>query len=182
MDLLELVEHAQLIDGRDPDPRVDHLHEHPGARSGRAHDLRVARRGDDSRPQDDAAVRRELDRVGNEIHDDLPELARVGGEARQARTDAERESQSALDGERLHLGRHVEEEIAHVDRLAVELHATRGQPRKVEDLVHQVAQVCGRALDPADGRLLSGGERAIRAIAQEFGEAHDRVQRRAEFV
>ena len=107
--LLELLEDARLIARRDADAGVDDLQRDPRRDARRAtarasagssgvcrrgERLAESRRADEPRANRDAAGRRVLHRVADEVHENLPQVRRIGAHARQRRADRDREARA----------------------------------------------------------------------------------------
>src|SRR3954463_3369872 len=113
----------------------------------RRHDLATGR----CRPDRDlAAIRTELDRVVDEVHDDLPESSRVATPARQAgrRLEPQRDA-LPLPEEPKTLGRGGGQ-TAHVEIVGHLEHAAALDPTQVEKLVDHLDEVTRLDLDLGD--------------------------------
>ena len=155
----------------DADPRVAHADVHLA----RCHAPRVDR--------DRPAVRRELDRVAEQVEHHLLELQLVA----RHRADLGRHVQLQRDA--LALGALAHHRDAVLEQLArastapeLELHPPGLDLRQVEDLVDELEQMAPRVADVADVLLLALVELAEHAVQQHVGEADHRVERRAQLV
>ena len=134
------------------------------------------------RPDPHLAALGELDRVGDEVAQDLRHLAFVGVERRHVRRILEHQRDGIADQQRpQHAAQRAEqrcdgERRRHHDDLAG-LHLG-----EVEQIVDQLGQVLGRLADEADLRLLLRRQLAVAARQQQPRQRQDRVQRRAELV
>ena len=137
---------------------------------------------DEPRAHRDAARRRVLHRIADQVDENLAQVRRVGAHARQRRADRDREAQSALADQRLELARDVEHERPEHDRLGMNLETAGGDLRDVEHLIDEMAQMRRRRRDPVDRRHLPRRQIAIHAVLQQLDEADDRVERRAQLV
>jgi hypothetical protein len=90
---------------------------------------------------ENAAGRRVLHRIADEIYKNLPQVSRIGSDARKCHSDGDRQIQTAFVDERLELTRHIEHERTEHDGLRMNLQSTGGNLRDVQHLVDEVAQV-----------------------------------------
>ena len=128
----------------------------------------------------DAAGRRELDAVGEEVEQDLPEALRVadhGGVHRGVHVDAQLQPL---------LRRAVREEVgrlldggAQVEGDGGELQLARLHLGQVQDVVDEAQEGVGRGADLAHEGALLGGERGV---GDQLRQAQHRVERRAHLV
>jgi hypothetical protein len=163
-DLEERLEHPLEVLGRDPLPRVPH-----------ANDDAVARRLSPDRHE--AARRRELHGVAEQIHQDLLDLDRVADRL-EALRNVELDPHALLAGRRPeHLDARARD-LREVDRLAAHRVGPEGEPRGVEEVVDERdhrREVAVRDLEEPGGGLLDvPRERA----AQEADAPEDRGERR----
>ena len=133
--------------------------------------------------EDLPAVRREFDRIGQQVEHDLAHRALVHPDARQMRLD------SFADGD-LALARAQCEQVPAILDDAGERHGVLAQfvasgldARQVEDLVDERQKMLAARVDV--GRIFLVGRHDVRAeqlALHHFGKAEDRVERRAQFV
>ena len=162
---LEPVEHLILGVGRDAGPAIgDREHHRVGLPLGRQrHGL---------------ARRREADRVGQQVEQNLPQAPLVGGETADAGGGADVELQIVLHqpvqhafGRRVHAG-------ADVDLGEVQRHGAGVDGGEIEDVVDDRQQRVGGNRDVAEIFALLVGERAEGGIVQQIRKADDIGERR----
>ena len=134
----------------------------------------------DHRAGDDGAFAGELDRVADQVGQDLLEAQRVAHQ-RQRRVAVDQAHQLQLlgmggGGED---GQGVLQQVPQVERDAVEHQLAGLDLREVEDLVDDAQQVVGGFFDGAQVVQLARGQLAF---LQQVGEAEDAVERRADFM
>ena len=170
-DLAEFLEHRLLVLRRDADAGV--------ADGDYEHLVRVAARDD----VDAAAVGRELDRVGQQVEQDLLELALVGDDLAERRVDVERRARcraaarargSASSRWRWPTARRTAKARAPCAR-------PRPSTRSRMSLMSMQQVLAGR-VDVLQVVVLLLVELAEHPLEQHFGEADDRVERRAQLV
>ena len=135
VDLLELLEDALLVLGRDADAGVGH----------RDQEAAVLDLGPDAH----GAGLGELDRVADQVHQHLGEPALVAAPARQVRRHVDLERELLLRRQRLGRAHHVQHQLAHrvVDRRERQLAGLDlGQIEHVVDQAEQMAAVLLDAL------------------------------------
>src|SRR5712692_9505213 len=167
--LHELLEDPCLISERDPNSCVFDRHL----------DLAVHPDGADV---DVTAVRRELHRVGQEVVQDLAELALVSLDLADIGVDRHRDSDRVL---RRALADHRDaavDERLDGDRTRLELHLPCLDLRKIKDIVDEPQQVLAGREDIARVLHLLLVQRSEHLLEQDLGEADDRVQRRTQLV
>ncbi len=147
--------------------------------------------------RDIAPLGRELDGVAEEVEDDLLELARVGLDEREHVVGGgplERDTHADTVG----LGADEPDEpvagLEHIHLLDIDIDLARLDLRHLEQLVDHLEQRAARVHDVVEvagplhhareflGGLLLAGRFADRDGLEEFREADDRVERRAQFV
>ena len=131
-------------------------------------------------PHGDRAFAGELDRVVNQVGEDLLEPQRVAHQ-RQRRVAVHQadQLQAFLVGRGGEHGQGVLEQIAQVERGAVEHQLAGFDFREVENLVDDAEQVVGRLFDGVQVIELARGEFAF---LQQVGEAQNAIERRTDFV
>ena len=169
MDLLELAEDPFLLLGRDADPRVLDVELELGLPHRRA----------DSHP---AFLGRELERVGDQVEQQLPDQPGVRPEA-QARLRLVDQLDPLVERHSPHRVEHLGDGVAEVHGLQDHLHPPRLDLGQVEDVVDQAEQVLAAAVDRLQ-ELLSCQrvEAAVAVVDQQLAEAEDGVQRCAQLV
>src|SRR5437899_4772708 len=168
-DLAELLEHGLMIFGRDADPGVADRDLEPAG---------IAMR----RYVDAAAVGRELDRVGQEVDEDLLHLALVGLNVAQRRIDAHLQSDIVPLRTLAHQRHRIGERRSDIECRQVELHPARLDLRQVEDVVDESQQVLARRIDVVQVIRLLLVHLAKEFLLQHLRKADDRVQRRAKLM
>ena len=167
--LAEFLEHQRLLVLGDADAGVD--------------DGDLDRVLEPARAQRDAPARGgELDRVREQVDDDLLELADVGDPVAEAVLDLERQHQAVAAGPLADQRRAVVEQHRQRGPRQIELHPAGLDLREVEDVVDQREQVVARAVDVEQVLELLVVDLAEHLLAQHLGEADDRVERRAQLV
>ena len=132
--------------------------------------------------RDLAAVRRELHGIGQQVVDDLLDLARVRLNRAQIRGGLDAQADAAGRGLLPDDRQAVHEQRRHLHRLEVELHLAGFHLGQIEDVVDQREQVLAAAEDVPDQRALLVGHLAHQAVGEHFGEAHDGVEGRPQLV
>ena len=130
---------------------------------------------------DDLTALRELDRVVDEVAEDLTDAPSVDAcDERRLALDAHGEL--LLADETARLAHHLVREAREVDATARELQLTALERRELEDVVDEREEVRARAADLLD--LLAGRrrERAVDLLHEDVGEAEDGVERAAQLV
>ena len=129
-----------------------------------------------------ATLRRELDRVGDEIEQHLLELARVGEELARA-VDVGLELDVLLGHERLHGFDDLVDDLGDRYDLQPQLHLAGLDLREVEDIVDQAEQVLAAGEDLVQESCAGWSvELAVTRIREQLGEPDDRVEGRAKLV
>src|SRR2546422_4757045 len=169
VDLMKLAEDLLQVGFGDADPGVGDGDLHGFLNAGR----REAHR---------ATLRRELDRVGDEIEQHLLELARVGEELARA-VDVGLELDVLLGHERLHGFDDLVDDLGDRYDLQPQLHLAGLDLREVEDIVDQAEQVLAAGEDLVQESCAGWSvELAVTRIREQLGEPDDRVERRAQLV
>nr|WP_258002405.1 hypothetical protein [Burkholderia sp. WAC0059] len=164
--LRERLEQAALQVGGNADARVGHA--------------QFERLVDPARAQRDLARGRELERVAEQVVDDLREADRIEAQPRgNGAIHHDVELQPLADGERRVGERRASDEIGDGRPLLDEAHLAHVHLREVEHVVDDLQQPVRRYLHGLHARLLFGRERAER---HELDVADERGQRRADFV
>ena len=114
------------------------------------------------------AGRREADRVGEQIEQDLPHAPLVGDEAADVGRGADVEHDAALDQAVLHAFGGRVHGLADVDRAEIEPHRAGVDGGEIEDVVDDREQRVGRDGDVAEIFALLLGQRPGRRIAEEM--------------
>jgi hypothetical protein len=122
-DLLELLEHPELVVLGDADPCVDDVHPDDVG-----HRLR--------RDRDRATLGGELDRVGEEVVEDLPEPAAIGVE-HDLWVDLRLDDEPFSVGQRTETGHHLLDQRPDRELLDPQLEAPRLDPAQVEHVVDE---------------------------------------------
>ena len=182
--LLEgLEDDAQLVLG-DPDPRVDDREgdDGLGGREALAREADVVSRDADLEPH--RALVGELDRVREQVLQDLLEPLLVGDDRRRdVRADhLHRELERLLLRER---PERPLSELAHVGELelgGLDLHLPRLDLRQVEDVVDQVEEVAARGVDRPRVLHLLLAQVLVGVLREQLREDEQRVERRPQLV
>ena len=152
-----------------PDARVGHGDlDHP-----------VDRRRPDLDPP---ALRRELDRIGQQVQDHLPDLPLVGADLLQPLIDGQAQCDATPPGPLAHQGQGVVERRGQVEVRQFQLHPARLDLGQVEDVVDQGQEVLSRGVDVLQILVLLLVQLAEHPLAQDLREADDGVQRRPQLV
>ncbi len=164
-------EHPELL-GRDADAGVGHGVAEPrvavGADLGREHQL-------------DGPAVGELQRVAHEVHEDLLQAGRVGGDgARQTSLGADAQVEHALGRARAEERLDLREHAAGLDGLDARHDLPGLDAREVEDVVHERQQVLGVAAQVVAPLLLPVG--ALARSREQVRVPDDRRHRRADLV
>src|SRR6185312_8429496 len=130
-----------------------------------------------------ALLRRELDRIAEQVEQHLPDRPLVAPELRQIVAVVEGELDALGLGADLHHAPAVFGDIDQRHRFLVELVLARLDAAEVEKLVDEVEQVLARAMDIAGIFLvLRYLVRPQQFRLQHFRKADDRIERRAQFM
>ena len=125
----------------------------------------------------------ELDRVGQQVVEDLLQALAVGVEhGRRALVDRDRQGQALLVGEGAEGGGHVGGQVGQGEGRRGQLHLPRLHLGQVEDVADEGQQVGAGAVDAAGELDLLVGEVAGRVVGQELGQDEQAVERRAQLV
>ena len=129
-----------------------------------------------------AAVRRELDRVGQQVEDDLfePQLVRL--DLADVVGDLDLDGDAVCGGALADHRQRVFECAGNREDARIERHLARFDLGQVQDLVEQLQQMAAGVPDVAQVFLLPLVDLAEHALQQHFREADDRVQRCAQFM
>jgi hypothetical protein len=156
LDLPELAEDPLLVLGSDADPGVRHREHHAASSSatgGRHADL---------------APLRELERVGDEVAEDLRDLGLVRIHLRQRVFVLEDEAHRVRDQEGPQHPSQRAEEVLDLERDRTHDRLARLDLGQVQEVVHELRQVLGRLAHEPDLLLLLGREVAVRAVLRSF--------------
>ena len=121
---------------------------------------------------------RVLRRVGQEVRDHLRQARLVGFQASPARRSLNIEVMAPLLEQRASDLRRLGEDVADLHRLLAQLHLAAGDPRDVEQVVHQPDEVPGLALD----HFLLAQDPAVAAQLHQLERGEDRRERIAQLV
>src|SRR5437773_1262052 len=166
--LLERLEQARQVLRADADPRVRHPH---------AHGFRLGLHADEH-----PALRREFDRVRQQIEEDLLHLGAVRDEPRQLERYILLELELLAARERHRRLDALVDQLVEIELLGHHLQLPRLDAREIEDPVDELEQVGPAVVHRADVGLLALAQVAVEAVQQHLREADDRVQRRPELV
>ena len=167
----EGLEEARLQLGVDADAGVAHLE---------ADDHRVPGRLVEGHPEDDLARLRELDRVADEVGEDLAQPAGVAPQRVRHVVADEAEQLEPLGLRGLGEGaEHLAHRAPQVELDALEVDAARLDLREVEDVVDDLEQRPPRLVDHLGVLALLGGEAGVE---EEPGHPDDAVHRGADLV
>ena len=168
-DLCELLENAGELLWRDSDARVAYRHEDLSGVVAPALD------------SDAAALRRVLDRVGEQVVEDLPEAPRIRHGA--VRADAGDDLKTLPVRERADSGKHLTQRRAELQGLGVQLDPPRLDLGEVEYVVDELQEVPASVVDVLDPLGWHAPSIAVgRLGAHQVAEAKDRVEGRAQLV
>ena len=125
----------------------------------------------------------ELQGVGDEVAQDLRNLALVGVQHRPSPPAPRRPATRRVVGQqRPQHAAQGAEQGRRLELLRPEDHFAGLDLGQVEQVVDQLRQVLGRLADEVDLLLLLGRQVAVDAVQQDAGQRQDRVERRAELV
>ena len=131
----------------------------------------------------DLAAVRELERVREQVLDDLLQALGVGGHRRrQLRVAADEEVELLRLGHVAERALHVAAQLVQAQLAHVHRDRARLDLRQVEDVVDEHEQVVARRVDRLRELHLLAGEVALGLRAQLVGEDQQRVERRAQLV
>ncbi len=166
--LLEAAEQALLLFLADARPGVAHF------------EMQRAQLAVAARMQGDGSAAGELDRVGEQVEQDLPYPHRIAGRL-QARRQlvVEGEAQALLRCQRSHQRGQVLQQAAQRERLGLQLQPSGFDPCQVQCIVDQVKQVFAGVPDRLRVAALL---RVQRRGQQQFAHAEHTGHRRADFV
>ena len=130
----------------------------------------------------DRPLEGELDRVRDQVEDDLLPHAAIDEDRLAERRTVDQEGEpGALDRREERRGE-VVRQGGEIHRFEVGLRAARFEARDVEQGVDQLVQAVGVALHQLELRALRGRQGAVDAVEQIGGRREHQHQRRAEFV
>ena len=124
----------------------------------------------------------ELERVPDEVDEDLPDALAVEHHLGRRARVVPSEADPLLRGERAVLRDDGLDELPRVERLGVDGELPGLDLRQVQDLVDQPEQVLPAPLDPSERGLLLGVERTVHAREERIGEPEDGGHRRPQLV
>jgi hypothetical protein len=130
----------------------------------------------------DLAALGELERVREEVAQDLRHLALVRAQERHVFGLLEHEGHRLVHEQRAQHAAQGGEEVPEIELRRPHDRLARLHRREVEQVVHQLGQVVGGLADIAHLPALLRGERALAVVEQERRQRPHRVQRRAELV
>jgi len=168
--LRELLEDALVVLGRDADAGVgdrEHHRRAPGVELGADADL---------------AALGELERVGDQVAQDLRDLALVAVQGRQAERRLEAQRHAVAHQQRPQHAAQRAEQLLDREFRRVELHLAGLDLGEVEQVLDQLGEALGRLGDEVELAHLLVVHRTVGALEQEARERADRVERRAELV
>src|SRR5439155_15630792 len=99
---------------------------------------------------DMAARRRELDRVGDKVEQQLPRLALVGAQQRQARRQLDRVGKTAVADTRVDQLAHRTDRVAQIEDLLIELELAVLGLRQIENVVDDLQEIRAALVDIRD--------------------------------
>jgi hypothetical protein len=101
------------------------------------------------------AVAGELERVAEQVHEDLADPLAVEDDLGRGAGILPGEADPLLHGQRPVLGDHRLDQLARIERLGIDRQPARLDLRQIEDLVDQAEQVAAPALDPFECPLVA---------------------------
>ena len=161
---------AQLFLG-DSDPGVDDVD--PGR-----HGAGIER----SDPDGDAPPPRELERIAQQVDQDLAEFLGVGLEHGEPRGNLYAKGYALFCGASLQLGQGVGDEPVEGDARKIQFHLPRFHFGEIEDVVDQAEKVVAVVENSLEIGLFLGSERIGLPFEEDAREADDGVERCAELV
>src|SRR5713101_8445710 len=168
VELLERLEQVGEVVVADADPRV-----------GDAHPDRV-RLGHDA--DEDPPLGGKLDRVGQQIEQDLLDLRAIARQRRQLERHVLLELHLLAARERHRRLDTLVDQLVQVELLGDHLELPGLDTGEVEDAIDELEEVGATVVYRADVRLLSLRQLAVEAVQQHLREADDGVERRPELV
>ena len=136
----------------------------------------------DARPHPHLAARRELERVGDEVAQDLRDPLVVGVEADHRLGLLEDEPHLLVLQDRPEHAAQRREQVEHVEPGRRDGDAPGLDAREVEQVVDHVHELEGGGLDELELLALLGQQRPVELVEQDAPDAADRAERRAELV
>ena len=171
LDLAEGRERHRDVLERHADTVVGDLEHEPGVRARPGRDL------------DRAAGRGELDRVGEQVVQDLAQLAPVGTQLRQVVRDLGLQRDAARLRRSGRLGDAGADQLGQRDRGLLEGDLAELEPGDVHEVVDQVEQVVPGLVDVVQVLPVAGAaDRTEDLVLDDLREADDGVERRAQLV
>ena len=125
---------------------------------------------------------RELQRVAEEVHQDLLHLLPIADHRRQVLRDVDDDRELRAHGNRLELGFDLADELRHVEPRKLQRHPARLDAGDVENLVDDRQQMPAVRLHPGEVPFRARLERTAHALQQHRRVAEHRVERRPELV
>ena len=133
--------------------------------------------------RDVAAFGRELDGIGQEIHQHLTDAALVRKQERNVLRHVHADREFVLDRQILHQGDRVPDDLGDVAHVLAQLIGPGFDLGHVENVVDQLQQVLAAAVDVAGVVAIAGFvDRAEQLVLDDLGEADDGVERRPQLV
>ena len=93
-------------------------------------------------------------------------MSRVCSDARQGCVNCDREAQFPFANKRLKIARDIQNKRTEHDRLWMHLKSACGDLGNVQDLIHEVAQMCGGGRDAINGKYLPCGKLSVESVMQ----------------
>jgi hypothetical protein len=170
VDLRVLLEDARLVLRRDADAGVGDREDHRVAAPLPGRDPHLP-------------LLRVLQRIGDEVAQDLRDLRLVGEEGREVvRLLDHQLDRLGLGQERPEHAAQRAEEVRHAELGGADRDLARLHLGQVEDVVDDLGQRLGAVHDETDLLVLLDGERPVETIEEDPRQADDRVHRRAQLV
>src|SRR5581483_3569464 len=182
--LLERLEDEPQLVLRDADAGVDHGEPDHGVRGRERRKRELRRLLGELHPHGDAALLGELDRVRQEVLEDLVQPLRVGGDRRRhvRPRDLDVQLEALVLRERAERPLDVVADVADRDVGDSNVHLPGLDLRQVEDVVDQLEQVGARLVDRLRELDLLLRQVLLGVLRQQLREDEQRVERRAQLV
>jgi hypothetical protein len=129
-----------------------------------------------------APVGRELDRIGDEVDQDVLNASGITVEIGQEGADLIAEDDTRLGRDRQQLFEHRLDNRSWSDRFSMKFHHARLDLGEIEEIIDQTAQPAGLGSDLPDMLRLFGGQIAINPSLEHLCNPADDGQRSAQFV
>jgi len=121
----------------------------------RLHEIGGFLDADEFSSNQDSATVSELDRVSQEVDENLPQMRRICTHPRQRCPNGQREAEPFFSNQRLYLTRDVKHERSELERLGVNFQASGSHLREIQNLVNEVPKMIRGCLNAFDRTYLT---------------------------